>query len=346
MSSYKRKRIENWVEEVALYLRNGTICRSVIGHVAEDAINGAASCVGASDNGESHGHGGDGETACGARSHHGSGSLSHKLDLALKRSGPYGTTANGDAGRNGAVVDGVGANNTFPMVKFAYSHYHEQRRKIDRLVQGLPVLNANGAASIDRSASRESVDDHAPIIFVNGEEPVRSRASSQPRVLGIHQYGSNNNFHHFSHAHIAPGHAGKHHAHHHQLHAPHTAHTARHLAQPFRTPGAASFQHNPHDVIHNSRRTPPKNGAAAAATRKLYGMPESRGSDVTVTIDPGLGMNTISNDRAARSKTAPTANRNVHRARQRILTRRTNKVLEHSSQIPLQSCWAMAELSW
>ena len=339
MSSYKRKRIENWVEEVALYLRNGTICRSVIGHVAEDAINGAASGAGASENGESHGPGAEGESTFG-RSHHGSGSLSQKLDLALKKSGPYGITLNGEVGRVG-VGEGGGANNAFPVVKFAYSHYHEQRRKIDRLVQGLPVLNANGAASIERSASRESGDDHAPIIFVNGEEPVRSRSSSQPRVLGIHHYGGGNNFHHFSHVHVAPGHAVNHQHQQHQLHAPHTA---RHLAQPFRAPGVATFQQNPRDVIHNSRRLTTKN--SSSASRKLYGVHESRGSDVTVTIDPGLDMNTTSNDRAARSKTAPTPNRNVHRARQRILTRRTNKVLEHSSQIPLQSCWAMAELSW
>ncbi|KAK3801240.1 hypothetical protein RRG08_067044 [Elysia crispata] len=339
MSSYKRKRIESWVEEVALYLRNGTICRSVIGHVAEDVINGAASGAGASDNGDSHGPGGEGETA-GTRSFPGSGSLSHKLDLALKRSGPFGVALNGDGGKSG-VGDGVGPNSAaFPMVKFAYSHYHEQRRKIDRLVQGLPVLHTSGAASIDRSASRESGEDHAPIIFVNGEEPVRARATSQPRLLGVHHYGSNN-FHHFSHAHVASGPAGKHH-HHHQLHAPHTA---RHLAQPFRTPGVSSFYQNPQDVIHNTRRAPSKNGTGNG-NRKLCGVQESRGSDVTVTIDAGLGMHTTSNDRAARSKTAPTPNRNVHRARQRILTRRTNKVLEHTSQIPLQSCWAMAELSW
>ncbi|RUS77627.1 hypothetical protein EGW08_014602 [Elysia chlorotica] len=334
MSSYKRKRIENWVEEVALYLRNGTICRSVIGHVAEDAINGTAS-----DTGDSHqGAGGDGETA-GTRSYQGSSSLtlSHKLDLAMKKSGPYGAALNGDGGK-GVAGDG-GVHNAFPVVKFAYSHYHEQRRKIDRLVQGLPVLNANGAASLDRSASRESGDEHAPIIFVNGEEPVRARAASQPRVLGIHHYGSSsnnfhhyssssNNFHHYSHAHVAAAPAVKH-ALQHQLQAPHTA---RHLAQPFRTPGAASFQQTPHDAIHNARRAAVASRTGTTA-RKLFGMPESRGSDVTVTVDPSLGMNATSNDRAARSKTAPSPNRNVHRARQRILTRRANnKVLEHSAR--------------
>ncbi|GFN84315.1 hypothetical protein PoB_001082100 [Plakobranchus ocellatus] len=336
MSSFKRKRIENWVEEVALYLRNGTICRSVIGHVAEDAINGIATGgTGASDAGENPGPVGEGDSAC-TRSYHGSMSLSHKLDLALKKPVPFGISMNGDGGRGGAGDGGAG--NAFPVVKFAYSHYHEQRRKIDRLVQGLPVLNAGGAASVDRSASRESADDHAPIIFVNGEEPVRSRSTSQPRVLGINHYGSNN-FHHFSHAHVATGHGGGHH--HHQLNAPHTA---RHLAQPFRTPGAASFQQH-HDFINNNNNNL-RRATKNSSSRKLYGVQEPRGSDVTVTIDPGLGINATSNDRVARSKTAPTANRNVHRARQRILTRRSNKVLDHSSQIPLQNCWAMAELSW
>ncbi|XP_005092297.1 uncharacterized protein LOC101863324 [Aplysia californica] len=336
MSSFKRKRIETWCEEVAQYLRNGTICRSVIGHVAEDGICGN-SVVSAGENGEHI------ENRENILNHNGGG-----VDAIYN--GRNGTSHSNNRVENAHRINGhaLGAadsllntkrdsiSGSFPFVKLTYNHYHEQRRKIDRLVQGLPVLNANSVSTIDRPSSKASTDDHVPIIIVNGEEPVRnphtrSRSSSQPR-RHTHQH---------SHAHFVSG-SHTHNNNGLQLQAPHTARqlAAQQGAGHFRS--ASGPRRSGNHVTYEPGRVRRSNSGAA----RLYDVKHSQMSpEVAVTVDPDLGLSSA--ERIDRIKTAPAPNRNVTRARQRILNRRNNnRVLEHTSQIPLQNCWAMAELTW
>ena len=83
-----------------------------------------------------------------------------KLDTRLDRSIP-------PSGRCTPMPDATGG---LPVVKFSYSHYSEQRRRIDRLVQGLPVLS---------STSSQNGVNSGVVIYVNGEEPIRSSSKER-----------------------------------------------------------------------------------------------------------------------------------------------------------------------
>lgn len=306
MSSFKRKRIETWCDEVAQYLFTGGICRSVMSNVAEDAIcgNSLTPLVDQDDvdNREN---------------------VISTSAVAFDNSKP---ASKQDSGVRNSVQPSASPTDknvsaSFPYVRFTYNHYHEQRRKIDRLVQGLPVLNSNSVSTVERPESKTSTEEHVPIIIVNGEEPVRnphsrSRSSSQPRRHAAHNH---------SHAHLS----------------------GTNIIQPLQTPRTAR------QVAHESRTRfrvgqprPMTLGGlrrSNSSAARFSGLKAGHSPEIAVTVDPGLGLA----ERTDRIKTAPAPNRNVTRARQRILTRRnTNRILEHTSQIPLQNCWAMAELTW
>lgn len=330
MTSFKRKRIEKWCEEVSLHLKNGTICKAVISNVAEEAICGVAVAVVSQD------HRSNpilSPTDANNNVLASCNNLNAKVDSALRKAtqalasndivyNNHNINVTGNTPMSSSNVHG----NAFPVVKFAYSHYHEQRRKIDRLVQGLPVLTASGLSALDRPSSKASTEDHVPIIIVNGEEPVRSsqtrsRSSSHPRKDRSQYPGCRNSP-------LTPTNSNVK-----QLHN-------NNGNSQNRMESTATNKY----LIQNHQSSKSALRHEVGSTRNINNFRTPIAGHLEVTVDPCLSL--TANDRISRIKTAPAPNRNLHRARQRILTRRGNRILEPSSQIPLQNCWAMAELTW
>jgi hypothetical protein len=220
LPAFKRKRIEQWCLEVGQYLRAGSLCRSVIGHIIEDnrlntsntttATNNdktsnsmpkSAPASGANSNANSRTQtsgvaaaGGAGTTTIVAYSPgiiiqpvaaNGAavtiGTMTEPAPTSFKNAAPNSAESNKGGKGEGAVPVMPGRHTPLPdptcplpVVKFSYSHYSEQRRRIDRLVQGLPVLPPSTTADKPAQAS------NGVVIYVNGEEPVRERQSRSP----------------------------------------------------------------------------------------------------------------------------------------------------------------------
>lgn len=166
LSAFKRKRIEQWCEEVAHYLRSGSLCRSVIGHVIEDnraLVPGNATPI--TENKSAPPGISSRTTSIGTMTD----ALASKNDIGFKVTMIECTAP--PSGRGTPMPDASGP---LPVVKFSYSHYNEQRRKIDRLVQGLPVLSSPISASTPGGGDR--LNHNGAVVYIKGEEPLKPGA--------------------------------------------------------------------------------------------------------------------------------------------------------------------------
>ncbi len=145
LTSFKRRWIEKWCEEVHRHLLDGNMCNNVLSipscceESQEQIIQGIL------------------KTALPLKGGLTKNPDQEKLDIGLTKTEP------------------VKPEGPLPAVKFSYSHFQDQKTKIERLVHGLPILS-NSATQLDRT-TRE--DSGMPFIVVQGEEQVKSRREKE-----------------------------------------------------------------------------------------------------------------------------------------------------------------------
>nr|KAG5697099.1 hypothetical protein BaRGS_002015 [Batillaria attramentaria] len=162
LPAFKRKRIEQWCEDVAHYLRTGSLCRSVIGHVIEDNRAGQPAQSQPVPGVRSAPPGNSRTASVGTMTDAGN----NKFDVGFKVTKIECTAP--PTGRGTPMPDASGP---LPVVKFSYSHYNDQRKKMDRLVQGLPSVLSTPAPASTPGADR--LTHNGAVVYVNGEEPIR-----------------------------------------------------------------------------------------------------------------------------------------------------------------------------
>ncbi|XP_076448417.1 uncharacterized protein LOC143285093 [Babylonia areolata] len=351
LPAFKRKRIEQWCEDVAQYLKAGSLCRSVIGHTTEDSRLPGPTVKSAP-----------------AGSHHRTQHTSVSATMPTTSSGTTIATTNAavtatsmgtvtemlsfnhnknnasnSCGLTGAKTDSApppgrgtpmpDASGPLPVVKFSYSHYNEQRRRVDRLVQGLPVLSSTTPnAGVDRLGGNSGA-----VVFVNGEETVKSAG------LGMIAGGSKAD--RVGRASPAPG-PGP---------APRSnsrsssgeprqrplpaAHVSRHQSV---SPTPTPTRNLPHHTTSSSHPHRGPQGSGKVQSSEIVVIEdEFRGQGHhTDLVSSGLRSMRLNGLRRSQSQ-------KVHKARQRVLagTRRSGEHNTHTS-VPVQSCWALAELTW
>ncbi|XP_070191515.1 probable basic-leucine zipper transcription factor L [Littorina saxatilis] len=215
LPAFKRKRIEQWCEDVAQYLKAGSLCRSVIGHIIEDnRLAGSNGGVKSAPTGSKQRTTTTTTTttsaaaAAAAASATSISTVTEMLSLSSNKK-ENSSGGGGGGGVNANVVSNNNNNNTknaciqvtkidttappsgrgtpmpdasgpLPVVKFTYNTYNEQRRRIDRLVQGLPVLSASATPNPGSALERLAGTNSAAVVYANGgEEPLRSGSPSR-----------------------------------------------------------------------------------------------------------------------------------------------------------------------
>ncbi|XP_046348803.1 uncharacterized protein [Haliotis cracherodii] len=142
LTSFKRRWIEKWCEEVHHHLREGSMCSNVIGYPSEET---------------------------------GGFSFQGMLKSSVPLRGEdvkYHQNSDCTMDTSSALVDKVSYQSPLPVVKFSYSHYQDQRKKVERLVHGLPVLSQS-TTQLDRAS--KTGDNNMPFIVVHGEEHLKTR---------------------------------------------------------------------------------------------------------------------------------------------------------------------------
>ena len=231
-----------------------------------------------------------------------------------------------------------------PVVKFSYGHYNEQRRRIDRLVQGLPVLSASAAAPNPGSAL-ERLGGGAAVIYVNGEEPVRhpgfaGSAGSRERQSRSPGPGPD------------PKSASRSSSGEPRQRPSRPAHPSRHKSVspsppcPLPLPASSSQHHGGAGVHHPSSSTAkPASSEIVVIEHDFHHQhgPTHHSNDYKATGFRPTNFDGSNELRRSQSQ-------KVHKARQRMLagTRRSRDQNHHvtPTHVPVQSCWAMAELTW
>ncbi|XP_067684785.1 uncharacterized protein [Haliotis asinina] len=142
LTSFKRRWIEKWCEEVHHHLRQGSMCSNVIGYPSEET--GGFSFQ---------------------------GMLKSSLPLRGEDVKYHQNVPDNAMDTSTTLVEKGLYQSPLPIVKFSYSHYQDQRKKVERLVHGLPVLS-HSTTQLDKTS--KIGDTNMPFVVVHAEEQLKS----------------------------------------------------------------------------------------------------------------------------------------------------------------------------
>lgn len=227
-----------------------------------------------------------------------------------------------------------------PVVKFSYGHYNEQRRRIDRLVQGLPVLSASTTPNPNSAVERQSGTGGGAVVYVNGEEPVRhsgfGSAGSRERQSRSPGPGPGPD----------PRSASRSSSGELRHRSSRPAHPSRHKSVSPSPPRPLPHSSQPHGAgIHPASSSNKLSSSEIVVIEDEYQYGKTHHSiDYKATgFRPTNGFNGSHELRRSQSQ-------KVQKARQKMMagTRKSRDQNHHvtPTHVPVQSCWAMAELTW
>ena len=334
LPAFKRKRIEQWCDDVGQYLKSGSLCRSVIGHVLEDnrlvppgPVKSAPAGTGGQRTPHAIANANTTTTTTTAM-----GTMTEMLSLASKKDGGGGGglvgVGVGVSGRpeGSAPTPGRGTpmpdtSGPLPVVKFSYSHFNEQRRRTDRLVQGLPVLTASATNSANTNNNLDRLSGGGGGVVVYGEEPPGRGATSKDRQVRTPLGRA-----------ASPGPP-----------RPHSRASSADPRQRSSLPAHPSRSHTHTNPTSSSQPNGLQPGKTAGSSEIVVIEEESHSPHQHAGKYAATGFRSVPLNGLRRSQS-----QKVHKARQRMLAGTRRSGGDHSSHthVPVQSCWALAELTW